>query len=43
MFQHRFRVYDREGAKCPTRGCKGKIKAIVQNARSTYYCPVCQR
>jgi len=43
MFQHRFRVYDREGAKCPTRGCSGKIKAIVQNARSTYYCPVCQR
>lgn len=43
MFQHRFRVYDREGAKCPTRGCGGKIKAIVQNARSTYYCPVCQR
>ncbi len=43
MFQHRFRVYDREGTKCPTRGCKGKIRAIVQNARSTYYCPVCQR
>ena len=43
MFQHRFRVYDREGVKCPTRGCKGKIKQIVQNARSTYYCPVCQR
>ncbi|MBX3519910.1 MAG: bifunctional DNA-formamidopyrimidine glycosylase/DNA-(apurinic or apyrimidinic site) lyase [Xanthobacteraceae bacterium] len=43
MFQHRFRVYDRAGVKCPTRGCKGTIKAIVQNARSTYYCPVCQR
>lgn len=43
MFQHRFRVYDREGVKCPTRGCKGTIKGIVQNARSTYYCPVCQR
>lgn len=43
MFQHRFRVYDREGVKCPTRDCKGKIRAIVQNARSTYYCPVCQR
>ncbi len=43
MFQHRFRVYDREGVKCPTRGCKGKIRQIVQNARSTYYCPVCQR
>lgn len=43
MFQHRFRVYDRDGATCPTRGCKGKIRAIVQNARTTYYCPVCQR
>ena len=43
MFQHRFRVYDREGVKCPTRGCKGKIKAIVQSASSSYYCPVCQR
>jgi formamidopyrimidine-DNA glycosylase len=43
MFQHRFRVYDRAGMKCPTRGCEGRIKAIVQNARSTYYCPVCQR
>lgn len=43
MFQHRFRVYDREGVKCPTRGCGGRIRAIVQNARSTYYCPACQR
>lgn len=43
MFQHRFRVYDREGVPCPTRGCSGTVKAIVQNARSTYYCPVCQR
>lgn len=43
MFQHRFRVYDRAGVKCPTRGCSGKIRQIVQNARSTYYCPVCQR
>lgn len=43
MFQHRFRVYDREGAQCPTRGCSGTVKAFVQNARTTYYCPVCQR
>lgn len=43
MFQHRFRVYDREGVKCPTRGCKRRIRAIVQNARTTYYCPDCQR
>jgi formamidopyrimidine-DNA glycosylase len=43
MFQHNFRVYDREGEPCPTRGCKGKIKRIVQNGRSTFYCPVCQK
>ena len=23
LFQHNFRVYDREGAPCPTPGCKG--------------------
>ena len=42
-FQHDFRVYDREGAPCPTKGCKGKIRRIVQGARSTFFCPVCQR
>jgi formamidopyrimidine-DNA glycosylase len=43
MFQHNFRVYDREGVKCPTPGCKGMIKRIVQTGRSTFFCPVCQR
>ena len=42
-FQHKFRVYDREGAPCPTPRCKGKIRRIVQTGRSTFYCPVCQR
>jgi formamidopyrimidine-DNA glycosylase len=42
-FQHRFRVYDREGERCPTLGCHGKIRRIVQAGRSTFYCPVCQR
>ena len=42
-FQHHFRVYDREGAKCVTPGCKGTVKRIVQAGRSTYFCPVCQR
>ena len=41
-FQHRFRVYDREGKPCPTRGCSGTIKRIVQTGRSTFFCPVCQ-
>lgn len=42
-FQHYFRVYDREGEPCPGPGCKGKIRRIVQNGRSTFYCPSCQR
>jgi formamidopyrimidine-DNA glycosylase len=43
LFQHNFRVYDREGKPCPTPGCKGTIKRIVQTGRSTFFCPVCQR
>jgi formamidopyrimidine-DNA glycosylase len=43
LFQHNFRVYDREGEPCPTPGCKGTIKRIVQNGRSTFFCPACQK
>jgi formamidopyrimidine-DNA glycosylase len=42
-FQHHFRVYDREGARCVTPGCKGTVKRIVQTGRSTFYCPTCQK
>jgi formamidopyrimidine-DNA glycosylase len=42
-FQHNFRVYDRAGKPCPTPGCRGTIRRIVQGTRSTFYCPVCQR
>ena len=42
-FQHDFRVYDREGKRCPTPGCTGTIRRMVQSARSTFFCPVCQR
>jgi formamidopyrimidine-DNA glycosylase len=42
-FQHNFRVYDREGEPCPTPGCTGTIKRVVQNARSTFFCPLCQK
>ena len=31
------------GRTCPTPGCKGTIKRIVQTGRSTFFCPVCQR
>jgi formamidopyrimidine-DNA glycosylase len=41
-FQHRFAVYDRENDPCPTPGCRGVIKRIVQSGRSTFFCPVCQ-
>ncbi len=43
MFQHNFRVYDREGEPCRTPGCGGTVKRIVQNGRSTFYCPTCQK
>ena len=38
-----FLVYDREGERCPRRGCSGTIRRIVQGGRSTFYCPACQR
>jgi formamidopyrimidine-DNA glycosylase len=41
-FQHRFRVYDREGRPCPNAGCDGVIDRQVQGGRSTFFCPVCQ-
>jgi formamidopyrimidine-DNA glycosylase len=42
-FQHRFRVYDREGEACASPGCTGTVARIVQSGRSTFYCPVCQK
>jgi len=42
-FQHSFRVYDREGAACPKKGCAGTIARVVQSGRSTFHCPVCQK
>lgn len=42
-FQHSFRVYDRTGQPCPTPGCAGDIRRIVQSGRSTFLCPICQR
>lgn len=42
-FQHRFRVYGREGKACARKGCGGTVRRIVQGGRSTFYCPTCQR
>jgi formamidopyrimidine-DNA glycosylase len=39
----RFRVYERAGERCPRQGCGGTIRRITQGARSTFYCPKCQR
>lgn len=39
----RFRVYERAGKACLRKGCAGTVRQIAQAARSTYYCPVCQR
>jgi formamidopyrimidine-DNA glycosylase len=41
-FQHRFRVYDREGLPCTTDACPGTITRLVQSGRSTFFCPHCQ-
>jgi len=41
-FQHRFRVYDREGQPCTNAKCRGVIARQVQGGRSTFYCPDCQ-
>lgn len=40
-FQHRFKVYDREGKPCPA--CGGPVRRLVQSGRSTFYCGHCQR
>lgn len=42
-FQHRFKVYGREGKPCAKKGCGGTVRRIVQGGRSTFYCPTCQR
>ncbi len=39
----RFRVYDREAARCRRRGCSGTIRRRTQAGRSTFFCSVCQR
>jgi formamidopyrimidine-DNA glycosylase len=37
------RVYGREGEPCLRRGCGGRIRRVVIQGRSTFYCPRCQR
>jgi formamidopyrimidine-DNA glycosylase len=40
-YEERLRVYDQNGEPCPN--CGTAIKRITQAARSTFYCPSCQR
>ncbi|HUA64236.1 MAG TPA: bifunctional DNA-formamidopyrimidine glycosylase/DNA-(apurinic or apyrimidinic site) lyase [Alphaproteobacteria bacterium] len=40
-YEERLRVYDREGKPCLR--CGTRIERITQGARSTYFCPHCQR
>ncbi len=40
-FQHHFAVYDREAKPCPR--CGTPVRRIVQSARSSFFCPKCQR
>ena len=42
-FQHRFKVYGREGEPCPGCDCGAAIRRIVQSGRSTFYCAARQR
>ena len=42
-FQHRFKVYDREGEPCVTPTCDAVIERMVQSGRSTFHCPSCQK
>jgi formamidopyrimidine-DNA glycosylase len=41
FYEERLRVYDRAGRPCPD--CRRPVQRIVQAARSTFYCPHCQR
>ena len=40
-YEERLQVYDRENRACPE--CGTAIRRLVQAARSTFYCPRCQR
>tara|TARA_Y100001970_G_scaffold271362_1_gene366508 strand:+ start:478 stop:1341 length:864 start_codon:yes stop_codon:yes gene_type:complete len=42
-FQNEFRVYNRENLKCYRKQCKGLIKKIFLNNRSTFFCNQCQK
>jgi formamidopyrimidine-DNA glycosylase len=42
-YQNHFRVYDREGERCPRCRGKGTVERTVQAQRATFFCAGCQR
>jgi len=42
-FQHKFKVYGRNGDACASGASDHVIRRLVQSSRSTFYCPRCQR
>jgi formamidopyrimidine-DNA glycosylase len=42
-FQKEFNVYQQEGLRCKTRGCRGTIKKKIISNRSTFFCVSCQK
>ena len=41
-YQKEFKVYQQEGLRCKTRGCKDTIKKKFVSNRSTFFCNSCQ-
>ena len=42
-FQDEFKVYNKDGFKCPNSLCAKFIKKITISNRSSFYCPDCQK
>ena len=42
-FQHRWRVYGREGSPCPCGRKGATVRRSVRAGRSTFFCPACQK
>jgi formamidopyrimidine-DNA glycosylase len=42
-FQHSFEVYNHESQPCTTPDCDGVVHRFMQNGRSTFWCPKCQK
>jgi len=43
LFQQYFSVYGKKGENCPKFKCTGKIRKIIINNRSSFFCNKCQK